>query len=71
MISQFLGSSIEIGEGGWFAGFFPFKISNVQDVFKKYDEICEVISKWPISPEKKYFRYGDGTEIWFSVKKIK
>ena len=71
MISQFHGSSIEIGEDGWFAGFFPSKIEKVQDVFKKYDEICEVISNWPVSPQKEYLRLGDGTEIWFSVKKIK
>ena len=70
MISQFLGSSIEVGEGGWFEGFFPFKISKVQDVIERYDEMCEVISQWPVSPEKEYFRYEDETDIWFSVKKL-
>ena len=60
-----------VGKDGWFAGFFSFQIQTVQDVIQRYDEICEVISHWPIFPEEQNFISPDGVEIWISVKKLK
>ena len=71
MISEFMGSSIDVGKDGWFAGFFSFQIHSVQDVIQRYDEICEVISQWPIFPKEQNFISRDGVEMWISVKKVK
>ena len=71
MMSEFMGSSIDVGKDGWFAGFFSFQIHSVQDVIQRYDEICEVISQWPIFPKEQNFISRDGVEIWISVKKLK
>ena len=71
MISEFMGSSIDVGKDGWFAGFFSFQIQSVQDVIQRYDEICEVISQWAIFPKEQNFISPDGVEIWISVKKVK
>lgn len=67
--SQFWGSAIDIGSDGEFARFFPFKVKTVQDVIARYNDICEIIEKWPEAPERKCFQNEEGTDYWFSMKK--
>jgi hypothetical protein len=67
--SQFWGSAIDIGSGGEFAQFFPFKVKTVQDVIARYDDICQIIAKWPESPARQHFQNEEGTDYWFSMKR--
>ena len=50
-----------IGDGG-FAKMFPKEINNVQDLVSKYDEVLNVISKWPDVDNKEYFKDNKGNE---------
>ena len=50
-----------IGDDG-FAKMFPKEINNVQDLVNQYDEVLNVISKWPDVDNKKYFKDDKGNE---------
>ena len=41
---------------------FPKEINNVQDLVSKYDEVLNVISKWPDVDNKEYFKDDKGNE---------
>jgi hypothetical protein len=41
---------------------FPNEINNVQDLVNQYDEVLNVISKWPDVDNKKYFKDDKGNE---------
>ena len=63
----FQGNSIDIEPDGDFAQLFPFQIKTVQDVIGRYDDICGIISNWPVAPERKYFKNKDGIDIYYST----
>lgn len=69
--SQFYGGAIDVGREGAFANFFPFEISNVQDVIARYDDITAIISQWPAEADKKHFKDEEGTDYYYFVKEIK
>lgn len=64
-----MGDTIEIGSKGEFAQFFPFTLNNVQDTIAQYDNICMILSKWPVAPDKKHFRDKKGRDYYYSIIK--
>lgn len=63
--SQFYGGAIDIGREGAFAQFFPFKMNNVHDVIARYDDITEIIARWPAEPDKTHFKDDEGTDYYY------
>lgn len=60
--SEVVGYAINIIGGGVFSEMFPFDIKNVQGLVKNYDEVLEVISKWPDAEHKKNIKDSKGNE---------
>lgn len=60
--SEVAGYAINIIGGGVFSEMFPFDIKNVQGLVKNYDEVLEVISKWPDAEHKKNIKDSKGNE---------
>ena len=66
--SEFGGGSVDIGPGGDFAHFFPFKIPNIQSAVAHYDDILEIVGGWPESPSApRHFKNAKGTDYYYWV----
>ena len=63
--SEVVGYAINIIDGGVFSEMFPFDIKNVQDLVQYYDEVLEVISKWPDAEHKKNLKDDKGNEYHY------
>ena len=62
------GYGIDVGPNGPFSRFFPFPLSNVQNVLDRYEEICGELAGWPIQPEYATFQDENGTHYYYSVR---
>ncbi|MFT6830644.1 MAG: hypothetical protein ACJAZN_000800 [Planctomycetota bacterium] len=62
------GYGIDVGPDGTFSRFFPFPLSNVQDVLDQYEGICGELAGWPIQPEYATFQDENGTHYYYSVR---
>ena len=70
VVSKSYGSFIQLGPKGELSHLFPFRIRNVQDVIDNYDSIYEIVEKWPIYPKQGHFKSADGTDYYYSIKKV-
>jgi hypothetical protein len=62
------GYGIDVGPKGPFSRFFPFPLSNVQNVLDRYEEICGELAGWPIQPDYATFQDENGTHYYYSVR---
>lgn len=62
------GGGIDVGPEGPFSRFFPFPLSNVQQVLDRYEEICGELAGWPLQPEYRTFQDEEGTHYDYSVR---
>lgn len=62
------GGGIDVGPEGAFARFFPFPLSNVQQVLDRYEAICAELGQWPVQPEYGTFEDDEGTRYFYAVK---
>jgi hypothetical protein len=67
MLTDLHASDADISAAGEFAWMFPFKVTNVRDAVTRYDEILDVISKWPREPSKS-FRAKNDADFYYYVK---
>lgn len=58
------GNGFTVGTKGAHAHLFPFPLHSVADVVERYDDICAVISAWPVQPDYAKLVDGDGVR-WF------
>lgn len=58
------GNGFTVGAKGAHAHLFPFRLHSVAEVVQHYDEICAVISAWPVQPDYAKLVDNDGVR-WF------
>ncbi len=58
---------LDFGQNGPFRELLPFALSGLDEAISHYDDLVNVLGKWPHKDAKGHFRDGEGTDFWYWV----